>query len=69
MLDKLMYIPLEDTQLQPFCRLQLEAESSLRFLGQRIRKCYCKTLGTSEINGPMSHPSMPFMRYFTFTKY
>ena len=69
MADKLMYIPSDDTQSYPFCRLQLAGENfntqlmnqsiniqkkPPKLLGQRIRICYCKTLGTSGIKSRMS---------------
>ena len=60
MVDKLMYIPNDDTQNYPFYRLKLKRlntqlnyptnQNSLKppkFLSQRIRKRYYKTLGTS----------------------
>ena len=55
-----MYIPNDDIQNYPFCRLPLVVET----IGQsqlnepfnqnsiKIRKCYNNTLGTSEINSP-----------------
>ena len=62
-----MFIPNDDTQ-NYFCRLQLVDETfghstkqpiktqlkSPKLLGQRIRKSYYKTLGTSVINMPIS---------------
>ena len=67
--DKLIYIPNNDTQNYLFCRLQLMVEmfehwtneqtnqnslESPKLFSKRIRKCYCKTLGTSVINNPLS---------------
>ena len=62
-----MYISYDYTQNYPFCRLKLVGKTfghstkwtslSQRLLSQRTRKRYCKTLGTSEINSPMSPPS------------
>ena len=65
MADKSMYIPNDDTQNYPFFRLKIVVESSdteldeptnqnsikiSKFLSQRIRKRYYKTLGTSFID-------------------
>ena len=63
MIDKLMYIPNDDTQNYPFCRLQLKllkllntqlneptnqnSIKSSKLLHNRIRKRWFKTLGTS----------------------
>ena len=62
MADKLMYIPNDDTQNYPFCKLlkhlktQLNESTNKNSMkankvveNQRIRKRYCKTLGTSVI--------------------
>ena len=72
MADKMLYIPNDDKQNAPFCRLQLIVQTfghsinkpanqnSIKIpklLGQRIRKHY-KTLGTSVINSPMSPASL-----------
>ena len=52
-----------------FCRLKLvlkilelyePTNQNSRNITQRIRKFYYKTLGTSVINSPMSHPSLGF---------
>ena len=53
MADK-MYIPNDDTQNYPCCRLVVETfgKSSKELISQR---CY-KTLGTSQINSRMSPP-------------
>ena len=53
--DTLMYIPNKDKQNYPFCKLQYvwilklmnQPIKSPKVLGQRIRKCYLKYLGTS----------------------
>ena len=65
MVNKLMYIPKEDTQNYPFCRLQLGVKTFeqnqykfLKLLSQRIRKRYYKTLGTIVITIPMSPPCL-----------
>ena len=36
---------------------------SPKLLYQRMRKCYCKTLGTSVINSPLSSPSLALMTW------
>ena len=69
MADKLLYIPNEDTQNYPFCRLQLvvltfgHSEMNLsnfykspQSFKANERKRYYKTLGTSVINNPLSPP-------------
>ena len=69
MADKLMYLPNDETQNPPFCRLQLVVETighstkwtkqskynkkSPKLLSQRIRKSFDKTSGSSKINKPM----------------
>ena len=73
MADKLMYIPNDDTQNYSLRRLQLMVEmfkhilnestnqnsvKAAKLVSQRIGKRYCKTLGTSVINSPMSPPSL-----------
>ena len=73
MADELMYIPNNDTQNYPYCRLQLVVRTlnlinqqikiqlkSPKLLSQLIRKRYYKTLGTSVINSPM--PSLLWTR-------
>ena len=47
-----MYIPNNATLNYPFCRLQCVVET----FGHSTYHRYCKTLGTSVINGPMSPP-------------
>ena len=56
MVNKLMYISYDDTQNQPFCRLQLVVDTNQtieiqwnfpKLLSQRIRKRNNKSLGTS----------------------
>ena len=66
MTDKLMYIPIDDTQNNSTCKSQLVVETfghstqpirnqskSPYVMTQRIRKRYHKTLGTIAINNPM----------------
>ena len=75
MTKKLMYIPNDDSQNCPFCRLQLVVETldtklnkltnhnslkPLKLLSQRIRKYYHKTLGTSVISCLLSTISLNF---------
>ena len=66
MADTLMYIPNNDTQKHLFCRLQLVVETSEhptwwankpkfnKVVEPTNRKMYCKTLGASVINSPMT---------------
>ena len=72
--DKFMYIPNDDTQNYLFCRLKLVVEtfkhstvwaiqSNPKFLSQRIRKRYHKSLGTSVINSPLSPLSLVLNTY------
>ena len=63
--EKFKHILNDDSQNNPFCRLQLVVEilrHSLIKIQEKsskllIRKRYYKTLGTSVINNPMSSPS------------
>ena len=80
MADKLMYIPNDDTQNYPFCRLQLLVKmfghstfrtkqskfnnKSPKLSSQWIRKSYYKTLGTKVINSPMPPPSQTTILLF-----
>ena len=71
MVNKLMYIPNEDTQNYPLCRLQLGVEtldtnkSNLikspqgKVDNQRIGKRYYNTLGTSVKNSQVAPSSLP----------
>ena len=76
MTDKLMYIPNDDTQNYHFCELQFVVKTferstnqnspkSSKLLSQRIRKRYCKTLGTSVINIPL-YPLSKFLKFPKF---
>ena len=70
MTDKIKNIPNDGAKNYPFRRLQLVDETlehstyelanqnskSSKLLIQRIRKRYCKTLGTSVINSSLSTP-------------
>ena len=64
-----MYIPNDDKQNYPFCRLELVVETnqnllkSPKLVSQRIRKRYYKILGTSVINSPLS-PLYKINMYF-----
>ena len=69
MIDKLMYIPDDDTQIAPSVENNLwlkRQDTQLnnpinqinKLLSQRITKRYCKTFGTSVINIPMSPPAL-----------
>ena len=75
MADKYLYIPLDDTQNYPFCRLQLVVESletqlnrptnqnSLKFSKFKpIRKRNLNTLGTSVMNSSLSPVSIYISR-------
>ena len=65
---KLMYIPNDDTQNYPsgslklvvktFEHNELTNQKSPKLLCQRVRKSCYKTLGTSEINSPLSPLSL-----------
>ena len=74
-----MYIPNEDTQSYPFCRLQLIVGHLTKFnnenlrkvpslSSQRMRKRYYKTLGTSVINCTMSLTFLLLLLLFLLTK-
>ena len=74
-----MYIPNDDTQSYPFCRLQLIVGHLTKFnnenlrkvpnlSSQRMRNRYYKTLGTSVINCLMSLPFLLLLLLFSLTK-
>ena len=58
--DKLIYIPNNDIQSYPFCRLKLNYKNlwkSPKLISQRIKKTrYYETLETSVINNPIFSP-------------
>ena len=63
MTDKLMCIPNNDTQNNPFFRIQLVVETFghvFLVINQKVPKVFEKilSLGTSVINSPMSPPSL-----------
>ncbi len=60
MADKLIYIPNNDTQNDPFSRLKLVVETNKNKQQQYFtkRKRYCKFLETSVINSPLSTLSL-----------
>ena len=65
MADKLVFIPIDDTQNYLFCRLQSMGETSRHSTNQKSIKapgCY-KTFETSIISSQMSPPSL---EVFTF---
>ena len=64
MADKLMYIPNDDAQNYPLCKLQFTVETfehkiekSPKLLSQRMRKRYYKVLGASV----KKHPNVSFL--------
>ena len=68
MADRLMYIPNDETQNYPFCRLQLvvalneptnqNSMKVLKVVKPTNKKIYYKALRTSVINSPFSPPYM-----------
>ena len=67
MADKLMYIPNDDTQKYPFCRLELNylstqlkklTNQNFKKVPKVVRLTNMKTLGTSVINSPLSPLSL-----------